>query len=95
MWQVEIHTFNEAGHFHTQKFFEENKRGKELVPYVHGEIEKLLKDGFVADDFRCRTEQNGKAKTIYTFCKEEQYVTDWVDIHIRQIEPNVEYEYEC
>lgn len=95
MYHVEIHTFNECGHFHSQMFFGDGDRGKKLVPYLNGEISKLIKDGFNCDDFRCYTENNGKPIVVYTFCKVEPYVNNWVDIIVREVKTEVLYEYDC
>ena len=95
MYMVTIHTFCECGHFHSLMLFEDKDRGKKLVPYLNDEIAKLIKDGFVSDDFRCYTESNGKPITVYTFCKKGTIADSWVDIIVREAKPEVLYEYEC
>jgi len=95
MYVVEIHRFNECGHFHSQMFFEDKDRGKKLAPYLRGEISKLFKDGFAWDDLRCYNEANGKPITVYTFLKEEPIANNWVDIIVREVKTEVLYEYEC
>ena len=94
MYQVEYHSFNEGGHFHFQKFFDNNDVGKKLVSYVNEVIDDYVHAGYRKDDFYITT-RNGSPCVVQTLLKDSEYTTCAVEIIIRELQTDIEYEYEC
>ena len=97
MYKVEIHSFNEGGHYHYCKYFEDSDY-KNRTAYVEEELKEYFKYGYNLDDIYQHHEivnnmDNSSIKIA--LLKLDKGYEDTAEIIIRKIVLDVEYRYEC